>query len=169
MDVKDYIQLQFAGARRTVDAVMGGTTDEQFNWAPPGMANSMRTTFVHMLGTEDGLLHGMLLGQPTVWDAQGWSEKVGLAALPIGGHGWDEVKNATLALAPVLDYQQAVRAATDAYLATVTAEELDRKITFMGSERSVAEVLAMLGNHTASHAGDMAAIKGIQGVKGLPF
>jgi hypothetical protein len=30
-------------------------------------------------------------------------------------------------------------------------------------------VLQLLGMHTAGHAGDMATVKGMQGLKGLPF
>ena len=72
-------------------------------------------------------------------------------------------------MAPALEYQQAVRAATDAYLETLIAEELDREVRFFGSMQPVANVLTTLVAHTMGHAGDIAAIKGLQGVKGLPF
>jgi uncharacterized damage-inducible protein DinB len=73
-----------------------------------------------------------------------------------------------LSLASVLDYQRAIHAATEAYLADLTPEELDRKITAFGNERP-AEVLTLAAVHVASHTGEIAAVKGMQGVKGLPF
>ena len=58
---------------------------------------------------------------------------------------------------------------TDAYLANLCAGDLDRKVRFFdGSERPLADVLVILIVHTASHAGEIAALKGVQGVQGLP-
>lgn len=66
-------------------------------------------------------------------------------------------------------YRDAVRAATDRYLADLTADELDRQIDLMGSQRPVADALAIMVVHIATHAGEIAALKGTQGLKGLPF
>jgi uncharacterized damage-inducible protein DinB len=169
MDIRTYVQQQIAAGRRVCDAVMADTTDEQFNWAPPGTANSMRTTLVHMLSAEDAFINTIILGKALIWDTQEWGAKIGLAQPPRAGSGWDEIKNAWLASGPVLDYCKAVRAATDEYLATVTSEELDRRVSWMDREFSVGGVLVMLNSHNSSHAGDLASIKGIQGVKGLPY
>ena len=64
---------------------------------------------------------------------------------------------------------QGVRGATDTNLAGLSAEELDRKVTFIGAESPVAEVLVMLAVHSAGHAGEIAALRGARGVEGLPF
>jgi len=72
-------------------------------------------------------------------------------------------------LASVLAYAQVVQAATRAYLAGLTPQGLDRQVDFAGRKLPVAEVLMMSVVHTACHAGEMAAIKSMQGVKGLPF
>ena len=40
---------------------------------------------------------------------------------------------------------------------------------FAGRKIPAGELLMISVVHTASHAGEMAAIKGIQGLKGLPF
>ena len=40
---------------------------------------------------------------------------------------------------------------------------------FIGGKRTVADVLCTLVVHSAAHAGDIATLKGMQGVKGLPF
>jgi hypothetical protein len=72
-------------------------------------------------------------------------------------------------LAPLLDYLQQVRAATDAYLAGVTPEELDRIVQIAGQDRPVAQVFVLLVVHSAAHTGEISALKGVSGAKGLPF
>jgi len=169
MDAKSYIQIEFAGARQLIDAAIGGTTDEQFNWQPPGLANSIKASFIHLVVSEDFFIQQIIQGQPQIWAVGGWAEKTGLPFPPGGGRGWEEIKSATLALAPVLAYQQAVRAATDAYLATLTPEELDRSISLFGNPAPVASALTLVVSHMVGHAGEIAALKGVQGVMGLPF
>jgi uncharacterized damage-inducible protein DinB len=88
---------------------------------------------------------------------------------PGGGQGWEEARNTVLALAPVLAYAAAVRDATHECLARLTEDELDRRVSFFGRESSVAEVLARFVTHTGCHAGEIAAVKGMQGLQGLPF
>jgi len=169
MDILEIIRRQMAGARRLADAVMQDTTEAQFNWLPPGTANSMKAAMVHTLASEDRYVQALIQGKPRLWETGGWSAKTGLAVPPGRDGGWEEIKAATVAIAPVLAYAAAVRAATVAYIATLTAGELEREVKWMDQTRQVADLLVMLANHTASHAGEMAAIKGMQGVKGLPF
>lgn len=170
MDVIAYIQQQIAGARRLFDAAMQNTTDEQLNWQPPAATvNPISVTALHVLGSEDAFIQQILLGQPRLWDSGGWASKIGVAEPPGRGGGWDEVRNATIAVDAVLAYQAALRAATDAYLAALTAEELERPVHVMGSERPAATILILLAHHACSHAGEIATVKGMQGIKGLPF
>ena len=169
MDITTYIQQQLAGARRQVDVVMQDLTDEQFNWLPPGTLSPISATFIHIVAGEDYQIQVVAQGRPRLWEAQAWGEKVGVPNPPNPNGGWDVYKTVQLAVAPVLAYQQAVRAATDAYLAGLTMEELGREVNYARRAMPVANLLMMLVVHSASHAGEIAAIKGMQGVKGLPF
>ena len=72
-------------------------------------------------------------------------------------------------LAALQAYEQAVLATTETYLAALIPTDLDRTVAFIGGERPVADVLANLVVHSMGHAGEIAALKGMQGVKGLPF
>jgi uncharacterized damage-inducible protein DinB len=144
------------------------TTQEQYNWKPPGTANPIGVVFVHMLAMEDAYIQEILLAQPRLWEQENWEERLGTRA-PWRGENWDEVKAKTLEMETVYEYQNSVRAATDAYIANLTPDELDRRVSFLGAERRVADVLAMLVVHNLGHAGEIAALKGIQGVQGLPF
>lgn len=170
MEAKEYIQQQIAGARRLFDAAMQNTTDAQFNWTPPAdTVNPISVTALHVLGSEDAFIQQMLQEKPRLWESEGWGAKIGVAHTPGMGQGWDEVRNATIAVDAVLAYQAALRAATDAYLANLTAAELDRAVNIMGNQRPAATVLILLAHHACSHAGEIATVKGMQGIKGLPF
>lgn len=169
MNAKEYIHCQIASVRHLSDVVVQDVTDEQFNWAPPGTANSISATLVHMFIGEDRIIHTVLQGKPPVWAADGWDKRIGLSAPPAQGANWDHVSKEAPSIGQVVAYGQAIRAETDAYLAGLTAEELNRMVSFLGSERPVGDVLAMLVSHTMHHAGEICAVKGIQGVKGLPF
>ncbi len=169
MDVKTYIKQQTANAWRQVEAVMKDTTEEQFNWLPSGTINPISAILIHLLAGEDFFIQTILQGKPRGWETQGWGAKIGIQTPPGPSGGWEEFKTVRIQAAPMLAYGQAIHAATDAYLDALTPEELDRQVTFAGRVVPAAEVLMILVVHIASHAGEMAAVKGMQGIKGLPF
>jgi hypothetical protein len=169
MDAKTYIQQQTASMRSLVSDVTKDTTEDQFNWLPPGTLNPISAVLIHIVGGEDFFVQNILQGKPRVWETQAWGSQIGIQIPPSPGHDWDACRCTRLALAPVLGYAQAVQAATEAYLAGLTAEELDRPVNFVGRMVPVAQMLALLVAHAAGHAGEIAALKGMQGAKGLPF
>jgi hypothetical protein len=169
MNVIEYIKLQMVGVRRSVDRVMNDMTPELFNWAPPGTANTISATFVHLMKAEDDFLQEVIQGKPSVWESGGWSQKTGIQNPPGIGEDWSEFKHRQVAIQPLQEYKAAVWAATDAYLDSLTPEMLDRKLDFHGNERSVGAMLFLSGSQSLSHIGEIAALKGIQGAKGLPI
>ncbi len=169
MNATQFVHQQVAEARGLSDAAMAGVTDEQFNWLPPGTMNPIKSVLLHTVAGEDLFFQSLIQGQPPLWATGGWAGRIGLAQAPGGGQGWEEANETVLVLAPVLAYAETVRNATDEYLARLTDDELDRQVSFFGQGSSVAAVLARFVAHTAGHAGEIAAVKGMQGVQGLPF
>jgi len=169
MDLKTYIQQQMANVRRHIEAVVKDTTDEQINWPPPGTISPISAILIHMVMAEDYFIQAVIQGKPLYWEEKQWGLKIGVQNPPEQGRSWDQYKNIKIFIAPVLAYEQAIRVATDTYLADLTVDELDRRVNFAGNELPVAEVLMTLVVHSASHAGEIAAIKGMQGIQGLPF
>lgn len=167
MDIIEYIRRGQAGMRRMVDMTMQDMTPELFNWAAPGTANTISATFLHFINVEDNFIHRLIQGKPSVWESQNWSEKTGIEKPPSIGEDWSSFKHRQVALQPLLDYKNAVWAATDAFLATLTHEDLDCKVKFAGGERTVAEMLMLAISQAHGHAGEIAALKGVQGAKGL--
>jgi hypothetical protein len=169
MDTIEFIRELIADAHNQADDSMKGTTSKEFNWAPPGTANPISAILVHHLASEDFFIQSIIRGVPELWEKGGWSGKTGVKNVPAYGGNWDEFKHKTVAMEPVLSYQQAVRTVTDSYLKTLTPTELERKVKFAGEEQTVASVLSLLARHVIFHSGEIAALKGAQGSKGLPY
>ena len=169
MDVLEYIRLHMAGMRHSVNRTIKDITPELFNAATPGTANAISATFIHFMNVEDRFVQQVLQGKPTLWESGTWSEKTGVSKPPAISEDWSSFKHRQVEIAPLLEYQAAVWAATDAYLAALTPQELDRKVMFAGNERSVAEMLILSASQSAAHAGEIAALKGVLGAKGLPI
>jgi hypothetical protein len=162
MDTIEFIRQLLAAVRRQTDESMKDMTVEQFNWTPPGSANPISAIFVHFLNSEDAFVQTQMQGKPKLWDEGGWAEKTGVKVPPGYSGGWEEVKNMTLALEPILAYQQVVRAATETYLNSLTTDDLDRVVKTARGDRSLATIFAIAINHTLIHSGEIAALKGIQ-------
>ena len=169
MDNIEFIRGLIADAHHQADDAMKDTTAAEFNWAPPGTANPISAILVHYLTSEDFFIQTVIQGKRQLWEEGGWSEKTGVKNVPGYGGNWDEFKHKTLAMEPVLSYQQAVRAATDSYLKTLTPPELERKVKFAGGDQPTITVLSLLARHVIFHSGEIAALKGVQGSKGLPY
>jgi uncharacterized damage-inducible protein DinB len=167
MEIQEYIKLQIAGARNQCDSVLNAITNEQFNWTPPGTANPISATFVHMLASEDRSVQVTLQGKARLWETEGWVDKLGMKDPPGHGENWEEARSKNWTLLSLLGYEQSVRAATDAYLNNLTPQELDRVVIVRGNERSVADVLVRLVVHQILHTGEIDAVKGMMGMKGL--
>lgn len=170
MDAQEYLQRQLTVMRQIADAPLQEITEEQVNWVPPGTANVISAILVHRAGIEDGVIQQRLRGEPRIWERDGWAEKTGVENLPHSREDWEALKGQTLALAPIQAYAAAVHVATDAYLASLTDEELRREMPWpFGGTGTVADYLALVVVHTALHAGEISALKGVQGAQGFPF
>lgn len=168
MDVKTYIMRQISGMQELVDDAFQGLTDEQLAWIPPGTANPIGLTALHLLSSMDFFL-SLLSGKPRLWETQGWGAKFNLTEPPGYGDDWTAFRHATLTVEGLLAYRVVVYAELDFYLDALTPEELDRTVKLFTDHDPVAAVLALLIGHALTHAGEIAALKGVYGVKGLPY
>lgn len=163
---------QLENAHSLIDRCLEGMTPDQFHWLPPGTAHSVAATYAHTAVEEDWLLQHFLQGKATLAEGS-WAGKTGMSALSPGGDwsGW--ARELRIEPAILQAYAHAVYGATDSYLATLKAEDLDRimEMPFPGSPpQSLQYVLTqVLIGHVNNHIGEIAAIKGVQGLKGYPF
>jgi hypothetical protein len=136
---------------------------------PGSTVTSIGSVYAHIVLSEDGIINGLCQGKPTVYEAGGWRDKV---SIPFDGTTLspDWAKGLKLDLPPFREYAQAVYANTDAYIANLPDAELEKKVqTPIGEQTVEWALVALLATHLPQHTGEIAALKGVQGLKGLPF
>jgi len=176
MNAISALREQLGAAHWTFEATMADVTPEHFRWQPPATTNSIADNYLHAVCGEDEVVQGMLQHKPTLASTS-WEGRSGLSSTPPGAHGsagWvDWVRDVQVDLPAVRQYAQAVYAATDQYLAGLTEDDLDRTIDMSSSGLGTQTLNWVLFNfvigHAADHMGEIAVLKGFQGLKGLPF
>ena len=166
------LRQQLAGAHDILEQTIADCSQETLDKNLPGATiTSIGSIYAHVLFAEDGILHGMLQGKPPIYRAQDWASRTNLQMPAEPGFSPEWGRTVRLKLPAFREYAKAVYAATDAYIGGLSDADLGRKVQtgFVG-EQTVAFVLAnILAWHMAQHTGEIAALKGVQGLKGLPF
>ncbi|MDZ4278451.1 MAG: hypothetical protein U1B78_04870, partial [Dehalococcoidia bacterium] len=108
---------------------------------------------------EDAFVQSRFQGRPTIYESGG---------MPGITPEWAQALK--MDLSTFQEYAEAVFAATDSYLANLPNSELERKVQGVLGEYTLGWGLAiLLVQHEAEHSGEIAALKGVQGLKGLPY
>jgi hypothetical protein len=152
--------------RRHVTGIIQGPTKDELLWTPPGVTNPIGTTLLHVLTGEDRLMQSVLQGKPSLWDAGRWHELIGVISLPVRGDDWTGVDLSSLQVSALFAYAQAVEQATITYLHALTDTDLEEQVEVYGQKQTRAEALFSIIIHNTSHAGEIAALKGLQGTRG---
>jgi DinB family protein len=172
MKTQALLRQQLAGSHDILEQTIADCDQQTLDKNPAGATiTNIGSIYAHMVFSEDGILHGMLQGKPPIYQAQNWAARTGLPMPAPGGFSPEWARGVKLNLAPFREYAKAVYAATDAYIAGLSDADLERKVDtgFVG-EQTVAFVMSsVLAWHAAQHTGEIAALKGVQGLKGLPF
>ncbi|HXH23233.1 MAG TPA: DinB family protein [Dehalococcoidia bacterium] len=135
---------------------------------PPGNANPIGEIYGHAVGVEDMYIQQIIQGKPTVWESGGWAAKLGRETPP---NLWQGEAPRPFDLFDFLGYRRAVYSASELYIAGLSAEDLDRALPFPGRDwsMSLAQLLTVVVSHCTAHAGEIAALRGVFGGKGLPY
>lgn len=163
MDALNLLRDQATNADAGLMSVFKPVTAEQAVWKLPGSAaNPIGVTFLHAYFSEDEAVH-RLMEKPSVFESGGWRERLGYDAA-----GWSIEGRPDPAA--MLAYAEAVAPDTKEYLSSLKPEDLEREIdTPRGRRPLVLRLGVYLVYHKFQHMGDIAALLGCQGVKGLPF
>jgi hypothetical protein len=173
------LREQLQDARQLLEGTMADVTQREAQWSPPGLANPLGATYAHIVISEDGTVNGLLKGTAPLF-AGNWAGKVGVSELPPmakpnspGFPDWSSwSRRVKVDLAKMREYAKAVYSATEAYLASLTDDDLSRPISLAAlgmGESTVGYVLTngLLGN-AFSHTGEISCLKGLQGKRGYP-
>lgn len=154
-----------------LEMVMADVNDEQARWAPPGAANPIGALYAHAFLSLDGIVNGLLKGGAPRFATE-WAGQLGDSAPKMSlAFEWGRAIQPDL---PALrQYGQTVMADADAYLAQLGDADLDRMVDVSQAGLGLRSVSWMLNALVASHlnnmAGEISALKGVQGLRGYPF
>ena len=164
MKATDYVKLQTEQALGLLKMAADGMDEAQYNLDGPGTCNAAAKSHVHALTSFDFFVLNKAQGVDMIWPS--FASKHGLPPNPmeIWGHG------ANISADDMKAYAEQIQKATLDYIATLSDADLDRQVDtqFFGMQ-NVAYLLQLAAMHATGHAGDVAAVKGMQGLKGLPF
>lgn len=171
MNATTLLREQIQQAHTYLEATMEGVTTEQANWAPPGTANPLGATYTHAVASEDAAIQMVLKGGAPLFAGE-WAGKTGVSDIqPFSNPEW--ARSVKVELPQLRRYARAVHEATDAYLASLSDEDLTRPVdlTNLGlGQTTVGYILNrfVLG-HIDNMCGEISCLKGLQGGKGYPL
>jgi hypothetical protein len=171
MNTVELIQYSLRNAFGILGMVTADLTQEQADWTPPGVAVSIGALYWHAISGTDLAVHGWGMGQTPLSQKAGWQEKVLLAsALEEEKDHPAQMRDVRVNLPALQEYTQAVAEAAQDWLASLTPEDLERKIDTPIGELNLGQMLeTFVIWHINAHCGEVAALKGCQGAKGYPF
>jgi hypothetical protein len=164
MDAVSYARKSLEQSFWLFNVIADGMTDEQYNWKPEGTANSIAKSHVHAMSSVDFFINGTLKCSPLEWPP--FASAHGLPANP--ADIW--ACTTPVSLSAMKEYTASVQKAVLEYVDSLKGEDFDREVEtpFFG-KKNVAFMVGLAAVHTMGHGGDMSAVKGLQGLKGLPF
>jgi hypothetical protein len=166
------LQSAFAGAHNWYLGTVADVGPEQANRVPEGTCHPIGALMAHIVGAEDFMFNVAIQGKPTLWEGEGWQEKVGGEML------FSPEESIARAYrcdpAKLAEYATAVFANTDAVLAGLTDQDLDRELDLVRfgfpQNMTMGNFLSqMLLGNTYAHTGEISALKGLMSMKGYPF
>ena len=168
MDTLEYLKEQIGSMRSLQESVLKEISDEAYNHGPLGTISSIGVIWLHMVAGEDGFL-SIITGDETLWESKGWKDRFGLEKTPNFGEDWKKYEEVVLPIELLREYTTAVKERCQQILERVTLESLDETVKFFTDSDPKSSVWILLVGHTLLHAGEISAIKGVLGDKGLPF
>ena len=168
MKAEELLRAQFQTMHQFLDMTIADCSPEVLEkkddvWT----INKIGSLYAHIILAEDAMVNGMGRGGELVLKSDGWAEK--LAIDDASPRQFEQLADLPIDLEAFRQYGKAVAAATDDFLANATDEQLNKEVDSPVGKRPFIVYLANFGlTHIAGHWGEIAALKGVQGLKGLP-
>ena len=171
MNTLELLQFSLRNALGILSQVTADLTQEQADWTPPGIANPIGGLYWHTLASLDMIVHGWGMGKDSLFQTEGWQEKVVVSSAPDERKDHPpEMRETRVDLLALREYEKVVVEAAQGWLASLSPEDLARNVETPIGELSLAQMVeTFVVWHINAHCGEISALKGCQGVKGYPF
>src|SRR3990172_6004311 len=171
MSTIDFVRASLRQMHNTYNDAIGDLTPEQLHWR--ANENGLPIAFIlwHYVRTEDNVIQFVLQRKPTVWLEGGWDQKFALDRVA-QGTGMSLTEAQALRIASKEEWQrymQAVWQATDDFLASRDDAYLQEKTTVkpLGEMPIQNAIGNMCLTHGFTHLGEIAHLRGLQGLRGM--
>ena len=158
---------QLKQAFDTLAGTMNGVTAEVAHHVPAGVANTIAANAAHAATAIDAIINGMVLGGAPLMA----SESTGCDPQPPAPGDWgDWGRTVQVDLDALHGYANKVMETVSANMQGMSDESLGKMIKSQsGNEMPAGAWIGVAINNTCWHTGEIAALKGTQGLKGYPF
>jgi hypothetical protein len=165
----DFIRQHLGRAWEWLETTVSDVTAEQANWWPPGTANSIGATYLHVVINPDVEIHRLVYGSDPLVESN-WHGDVGqgFAYDPDRFDQWN--RGIQVEWQRLRDYGRAVHSWLADLVDQMPGEDLDRPVDMtraglgMWTGRDLFELHGF--THIYMHGGEIACLKGLQGAKG---
>ncbi len=163
-------------ARETFESTANDIAEEHLHKDLGGLSHPLGATYAHLVFSEDVIVQGMLQGKSPLYETT-WKDKTGASEpMPAMDDHWSENntkwgKSVQINFPQMKEYAKAVFDTTAQYVDSLKEEDLEKEIDLgsWGKKPLVHMLYAFLIGHTYSLAGEISALKGVNGAKGYPF
>jgi hypothetical protein len=165
------LKSEFELAKMVFDATTGDLTEEVAGKRVEGAnIGAILPIYAHAVFGLDAMVNRAAAGGQALLESGNWAQRTGIAA-PSMMQTPEWAEN-PFKLEGLREYSAAVFASLFAYLDGATDADLDKEVPSPISSNlvPVSRFLGGLGMvHLCSHTGEIAALKGVHGLRGLPF
>lgn len=169
MEAKELLRDQFKTMHQFMDMTIADCSQEAADKHEDGWTiNKIGSLFAHVYLAEDMFINGMGRGGTPILQTDGWAEKLGIS--DVSPRQDEHLADMPVDIEKFREYAKVVAAATDDFFVSATDEDLNKEIEGPVGKQQFIVFLSNIGlTHIAGHWGEIAALKGVQGLKGLPF
>ena len=166
VDVSELLLDLYSRTPPLAEEAVAGLTLEQLLWQPDSGANTIAWLIWHLARIQDDYVTEMSGDGEQLWVTDGWAAKFGLDPDP-ANHGYGHSPEDVLAVQPeslevLVGYMRAVDDRVRAYLATLTADELDRVIdTSWDPPVTLGVRTISIADDSLQHVGQAAYLRGL--------
>jgi hypothetical protein len=171
MKANDLISESIRDSANLLKSMTDDMSNDELHWNPPGTAHSVAATYAHAALATDWQLHTVIQGgQP--WYEGDWAGRSGVSeSQPHQTKEW--AKSVRIDREAFEPYTQAVFAAIGDYCDDLSEEALEQTVDMSNigfGEPSLGWFFShLVVNHLNQLAGEIAAVKGAQGLTGYSF
>lgn len=164
----DLLHAQYEQSFQWYQGTMADVTQEAAHYQPAGTLLPIAAQAAHIITGLDFLIVGQVGGKPPLLTGD-FADQSGLSEPPPQGDWSEWGRRVQVELSALSAYAQAVFDAVGATIGSLSDEDLAREIDLGGmGKQSLSWVFTIMLLNTFSHTGEIAAIKGLQGLKGYP-